>query len=83
MPAEDRLSQVNNTELKFCSKTGLLYVDAIAQLKNVTAEVQKCASNALCTVRLNSLTVPSADDFNLADQSRYQPLSKCNCCCEN
>ena len=75
VPAADRLSQVNNSELLVIRpNTGLMYRDAIAQLKNISTELSRCASDQPCPVRIVSLSIPSPSDFNLS-APRYQQFA--------
>ena len=79
VPAADRLSQVNNSELLVIRpNTGLMYRDAIAQLKNISTELSHCASSQLCPARIVSLSIPSPFDFTLTG-ARYENITrKCN-----
>ena len=72
----DRLSQVNNSELlKVYPDTGLQYRDAIAQLKNITAQLTSCSGTLDCDVQLVSLSVPTPSDFTLTGP-RYVNISR-------
>lgn len=72
----DRLSQVNNPELlKVYPNTGLQYRDAIAQLKNMSAQLASCSGNIDCGAKLASLSVPSSSDFTLTGP-RYENISR-------
>ena len=74
VPSPDRLSQLSNLELTLRPNTGLLYKDTIAQLKNISKELQTCADTVTCVVRLESLSIPTPDDFSLTG-ARYQPFN--------
>ena len=74
VPPPNRLSQEGNLELTLRPNTGLLYKDAIAQLKNISKELMTCANTATCVVRLESLSIPTPDDFSLTG-ARYQPFN--------
>lgn len=76
LPSEkDRISQADNPELKLLSNTGLLYKGSIAQLKNATAELKECADAVEhCEIRLCDVSVPSASDYDLTSEPRYQPF---------
>ena len=73
IPPPDRLSQRENLELTLHRNTGLMYKDAIAQLKNISTELMTCANSATCVVRLESLSIPTPNDFSLTGE-RYQPF---------
>ena len=75
LTSKDRISQADNPELKLLSNTGLLYKGAIAQVKNATAELKECGDAAEhCEIKLCDLSVPSASDYDLTSQPRYQPF---------
>ena len=79
VPAADRLSQVNNSELLVIRpNTGLMYRDAIAQLKNISTELSHCASSQLCPARIVSLSIPSPSDFTLTGAKYENITRKCN-----
>ena len=72
----DRFSQKENPEIELTSVTGLLYLDAIALLKNTTAELSDCTYNVEgCAIKLCNRTVPSPSDYNLATIARYAPFT--------
>lgn len=67
-----RLSQPNNPEIELTNTTGLLYLDAIAQLKNITAQLDECTYNVEgCAIKLCNRTIPSPSDYNLGTDTRY------------
>ena len=75
MVSQNRLSLVNNSEIEIVHPTvGLQYRDAIAQLKNMTAQLTSCSGSSDCDVKLVSLSIPSPSDFALTEP-RYQDLN--------
>lgn len=67
-----RLNQPDNPEIQLTSTTGLLYLGAIAQLKNVTEQLEECTYNVEgCAIKLCSRTIPSPSDYNLATEAKY------------
>ena len=75
VPEPDRVSQLENPTLCVRSHTGLAFQSAIARLKFITANVSSCSSNVLnCDVKLCGITLPTASDYDLSMNSRYNVL---------
>ena len=71
-----RLFQPNNPEIELTSTTGLVYLGAIAQLKNVTDQLKDCTYNVEgCSIKLCDHPIPSPSDYNLATDTRYAPFT--------
>lgn len=76
LSGKGRLFQPDNPEIELTKTTGLLYLDAIAQLKNVTKQLEECAYNVEgCSIKLCNRTIPSPSDYDLSSEERYAEFS--------
>ena len=72
LSGKGRLFQPDNPEIELTRSTGLLYLDAIAQLKNVTEQLEECTYNVEgCAIKLCNRSIPSPSDYDLASEERY------------